>query len=192
MVQTYIGTFPNHKPSTECEFSLYSQDQNDKYYMSKGEVPGITYIGKPLPSNCNYLLGIQTGKQLTLMDATLIEYSQYVNALQSHKDEVNSANYFDQKIRLVEDFGTKKSKKIINSLKANMVSEDAIGATTQMKKLLSKKAQAINASEAAIQEETKIEEIIENKNMLPLFDDKTNEPKEIYSVYGSTLFSSNS
>jgi A49-like RNA polymerase I associated factor len=159
--------------------------------MSKGEVPGITYIGKPLSCHSNYLLGIQTGKSIKIMDATLLEYSQYINSLQSHKDEANNANYFDQKIRLVEDFGTKKSKKIINSLKANMVSEDAIGATTQMKKLLSKKAHAINASETAIREETKIEEIIENKSMLPLFDDKTNNPKEIYSIYGSIVITSN-
>ena len=168
---------------------MHEQEDNKKHLMAKGEQTGITYIGRKASQPSKYLIGIKAGKTIRIFDAPCLEFSQYINKLQAQKmAETNEENYFDQKARLVEDFGTKKSKKIINSLKANMVSEDAIASSSQMKKILTHKAKQIDANEDAIREEAKMEEIIENKNLLPPHDEKTKDPKEVYPIYGSIAF----
>ena len=175
---------------------LYEDEVNKNILYTKSEGQTITYAGKSGISETKYLLGIKVGNTIQLTDTTAIDVKQYVNTLhQSQRDEPKEQkknDYFEQKLRLVEDFGTKKSKKIINSMMANMVSEEAIGKSNQMKKMLHKRAEQINKAEKEIIDEAKVEEILSNTSMLPLFDDNTNDPKEIYPIIGSMHVNSNS
>ena len=51
--------------------------------------------------------------------------------------------YYEKRAHLIEDFGTKKSKKKIASMMTNIVEEKNIATTKEMQKILSQKAQEI-------------------------------------------------
>ena len=71
------------------------------------------------------MIGIRIGNKIRIVEADSgYQFSQHIKAPHIlHKEPSNDQeiSYFEQKVRLVEDFGTKKSKKKISSLLTNKV-----------------------------------------------------------------------
>ena len=95
--------------------------------------------------------------------------------------------YYEKKEQLVKDFGTNKSKKIINSRKSNIVKEENISSTNAMHNMLEKSAKHLEQNQQHSKDDIINHKINFVKGILPEFDLEAKEAKDIYTLGSGKL-----
>lgn len=104
---------------------------------------------------------------------------------QHEEIEAQQHNVYDQKQRLVEDFGTSKARKKMNSIRTSIIKEEAISSAVGTKKVL--KNQAVPEESDEAQKEKKIKQMEE---ILPEFNLAADSPSSIYNLDSSHFLNS--
>jgi hypothetical protein len=112
----------------------------------------------------------------TLLNNTFINNND-INA------QSTQANYLNKKSLLVNDFGTSKSKKVVESMMSNIVKEENISSANAINDIIQKKSKII--------EEKNLNQSITNdqeaslKSILPEYNLETNKTQEMFNVNSS-------
>lgn len=101
--------------------------------------------------------------------------------------EGQQIDYMEKKEQLVKDFGTNKSKKIINNRRTNVVDEENISSTKAMHEILKKTAQEMEKNISQSRDEILKKKINSAKQILPEFDLEAEDPDKIYKISSSKL-----
>lgn len=125
---------------------------------------------------------LQPDPNSTFIHNTLLN-NTFVNV--NDTTQSNQANYLNKKSLLVNDFGTSKSKKVIESMMSNIVKEENISSANAMNEIIQRNSKAIT------------EKIGKNSNVqnqegslkaiLPEYNLETNITREIFSINSSKL-----
>jgi len=138
-----------------------------------------------------YVLGFCAGNSIKFIDVEHVfpmvqQIKKRIRPDDSQPEEIvpkTEETYFEKRAHLIEDFGTKKSKKKIASMMTNIVEEKNIATTKEMQKILSKKAQEIENTLHESQEEQESIEMKNKRELLPPFDASTKNVEDVYKLY---------
>ena len=158
--------------------------------MLTGENDRFLYQGKSHTTsrNTRYILGFCAGKSIKFIDVEQVFPMVQMVKKRMRPEEAAPVTtkpeetYFEKRAQLIEDFGTKKSKKKIASMMTNIVEEKNIATTKEMQKILSHKAQEIEKALHDSQEEAESVEIKNKREILPPFDSSTKKVEEVYKL----------
>ena len=119
----------------------------------------------------------------------LANISQKISSTQKEEElhskvELNK-NYLENKSLLVNDFGTNKSRKVMESMKGNIVKEENISAPKAMQDIIIKNTLE-EENQAKINQQNGVNKSEENfKNILPPFNSKTKDVSLIFNLESS-------
>lgn len=97
-------------------------------------------------------------------------------------------NYLENKSLLVTDFGTNKSKKVMESMKGNIVKEQNISAPKAMQDIISKKTLEEENQAKINQVDGESNNKANFKNILPLYNLKTKDVSKIFDLTSSKFY----
>ena len=103
------------------------------------------------------------------------------------KDGNDQIEYLEKKEQLVKDFGTNKSKKLINNRKTNIVKEENISSANAMHTILEQSAKHLESNYNHNKEEITNHKISFMKDILPEFNIETQEVREIFNLTSSKM-----
>ena len=182
----------NTSPITATTSS--SKPENKKILS---EIKNLVYEGKGESNNTKYLLGVfcKKKKSLTFIPVDYHQITKKVSpgVVASNNITINAPtstkdNYLNNKSLLVQDFGTNKSRKVVEAQKSNIVKEENISSAKAMQEIIFKN--------------TKEEELEANKNqvtgmsvqeqnlkiILPEFDSGTADRSKMFNISSSIFF----
>ena len=95
------------------------------------------------------------------------------------------ANYLNKKSLLVNDFGTSKSKKVVESMMSNIVKEENISSANAMNEIIQRKSKTI-------EEKSKSSNLQDQSNslkfILPEYNLETSNTMEMFNINTSKFF----
>ena len=100
-------------------------------------------------------------------------------------DKDKQAEYLDKKEQLVKDFGTNKSKKLINNRRTNIVKEENISSTSAMHNILKKSAKNLEHDYKQNKETLMHQREQFMKQILPVFDLQATDVQNVYNIGSS-------
>ncbi len=206
--KSYVASFITHRPpehfldqsaaaksedGNTLVFKKYTSELGTNHFMLTGENDRFLYQGKSHASsrNSKYILGFCAGNSIKFIDVEQVfPMVQIVKKRARPEDAPAEAaaakpeeTYFEKRAQLIEDFGTKKSKKKIASMMTNIVEEKNIATTKEMQKILSHKAEEMEKTLHDSQEEMESLEMRNKRELLPPFDAATKDVEEVYKLY---------
>ncbi len=107
------------------------------------------------------------------------------NNLKQTLDKDKQAEYLDKKEQLVKDFGTNKSKKLINNRRTNIVKEENISSTSAMHNILKKSAKNLEHDYKQNKETLMHQREQFMKQILPVFDLQATDLQNVYNIGSS-------
>lgn len=117
---------------------------------------------------------------------SVVEEIHENNNIKQSKDRNDQAEYLDKKEQLVKDFGTNKSKKLINNRRTNIVKEENISSTSAMHNILKKSAKNLEQDYKQNKETITHQREQFMKQILPAFDLQATEVQDVYNI-GSSI-----
>jgi hypothetical protein len=148
-----ITDFSMNRPTTE---SLSSNDflhlfkrKNKQDYKIVGERNNIQYDGRSKNNSSEgqkYFIAIFNNKKrtLTFTQANYMTITHNTKLLEHNKvtenQNITPSTYVENKSLLVQDFGTSKSKKVIDSMRSNIVKEENISSLQAMHNIINQKS----------------------------------------------------
>ena len=195
-----IASFVAHRPperflesgeEDSLTFRKYTSELGTRSFMLTGENERFLYQGKVqgAAKGSKYILGFCTGKNIKFVDieqvfpmVQIIKKRPHPEETKVEAPEASESTYLEKKAQLAADFGTKKSKKKMDSMLANKVQEKNIGTTKEMKEILSHNAQGIDEAMNKSQQEMESIEVKNRYELLPPFDATTENVERIYKL----------
>lgn len=151
-----VCNFPVNTPSiSELEesnkISLYKR-KNKQDYRVVGDMDNIEFEGKANvinQSSSKYLICCfnKRKREISISDSFICEMNQHSKSVKINEkplidnSQKTQETYMNNKSLLVQDFGTSKSKKVIESMKSNIVNEENISSIKPMHEIINKKSQ---------------------------------------------------
>jgi len=129
-------------------------------------------------------------KEQQMQMNNLIDISNGLNIENSSSNNITNnvsqgANYIDNKLQLIKDFGTTKAKKAASGIKAHMVNENNISSVNAVKRLLEDNAVKQNLDVMMNEEQQYQNKLANWREILPEFDLNTADKRMIFSLESS-------
>lgn len=106
-----------------------------------------------------------------------------INHIEANKENSeNKTNYFEHKSLLVNEFGTNKSRKVVESMKSNIVKEENISSKKAMKEIIDKNVKEDEIKAELNKKEAGDKNIESMRAILPPFNTETKEATEIFDL----------
>lgn len=117
--------------------------------------------------------------------------SSFVNPSDKKEGEQQGNNYLNNKTLLVQDFGTSKSKKVIDSMRSNIIKEENISSVKAMNDIIQKNT--VETSNEKKDNKTGLtnDQEASLKNILPEFDVTTRDIMKMFNINTSKLINLN-
>lgn len=191
-----ILEFPVNRPTASNleSFHLFKHPEKNDFRLA-GENENVIFESRSKLGNDDklgkYVVGYYCGKKrtLTFAEACYFPMNQKMRELEQNKISMslNAGNYMDNKTLLVQDFGTNKSRKVIESMKSNIVKEANISSANAMQNIIfEKNAKEEDAIGQLASEHEKQEESM--RAILPEFNSKSAKIDEIFNVDSSKQY----
>lgn len=124
---------------------------------------------------------LQPDPNSTFIHNTLLN-STFVN-VNDTTTQSNQANYLNKKSLLVNDFGTSKSKKVIESMMSNIVKEENISSANAMNEIIQRNSKTIEENTGKHSSTQDQEASL--KAILPEYNLETSITRDIFSINSS-------
>lgn len=133
--------------------------------------------------DCDYLLGVRKGGKMKLHPVGhLFGLQRFKEGLASDANMDTQLTNLQRKQNLVEEFGTKKSKKKLAQMLNNVVEENNISSSVQMKEFFQQKADTLREAPDMPDYTSQEQQMKDKQTFLPPFDLAATEPKGIYDL----------
>jgi hypothetical protein len=180
-------------------------------YIFLGESSRMIYDSRSRMDHnlSDYVIGVYSKKkrEMTFIDVeSIFSVNQKVRRVEEHTEkvankklleEMNNLNdkkpettntYVENKIQLIQDFGTQKAKKVANSIRSNIIQEENISSIKAAKRILEDNAMK-QKQDVDLNEEEQKNKILANWRIrLPQFNLDTENVGEIFDLDSSKSF----
>ncbi|KAK7045471.1 DNA-directed RNA polymerase I subunit rpa49 [Paramarasmius palmivorus] len=186
-----LVSFPALQAPNSTVFKCYAPDGQVKEGRMDvvGETPDVEFVShfvesqRAASSGCRYMLAVHNRKtsSLTLLPESKTPHilTRTVKALKANPDESQSTSlaYREARNALGETFGTKKAKAAIRAEERNRVDVGAMqGVMQHVMSGIEKGAENLMTTEEA-------KEIEDSNRPIPRFNDRTDDPAEVYPLH---------
>jgi hypothetical protein len=126
-------------------------------------------------------------QKIRRIEALKAKNASKASTTKAAEEKPEQNNFIVNKLQLVNDFGTTKAKKAMSNMKSNMISDENISSITAMQDIISQNA--INQGvDVRANHEEQLEAKIENmREILPPFDNTTEDVESIFDQESSKI-----